>query len=67
MVLENKLGLKSSVELAHEEERITKKKALELFENGILNQMEAGTFSSLKPFTSIYLKMCTTLPGSFAP
>ena len=48
MVLENKLGLKSSVELAHEEERITKKKALELFENGILNQMEAGTFSSLK-------------------
>ena len=48
MVLENKLGLKSSVELAHAEERITKKKALELFENGILNQMEAGTFSSLK-------------------
>ena len=48
MVLENKLGLQSSVELAHAEERLTKKKALELFESGMLDRLEAGTFSSLK-------------------
>ena len=34
MALENKLGIKSSAELAREEERISKKKAVELFENG---------------------------------
>ncbi|MBE6935642.1 MAG: cell filamentation protein Fic [Ruminococcaceae bacterium] len=47
MALENKLGLTSSVELAREEERISKKKALELFECGMLNTLEAGTFSAL--------------------
>lgn len=48
MALENKLGLISSVDLAREEERISKKKAAELFEKGILDQMEPGTFSSLQ-------------------
>ena len=48
MALENKLGLTSSADLAREEERISKKKAVELFEKGLLNQMEAGTFSSLQ-------------------
>lgn len=48
MALENKLGLDSSSELAREEERISKKKALELFENGILDKLEAGKFSTLK-------------------
>lgn len=48
MTLENKLGLTSSTELAYEEEKISKKKALALFENGILDQLEAGTFSALK-------------------
>lgn len=48
MALENKLGITSSPELAESEERISKKKALELFENGILDILEAGTFSSLK-------------------
>lgn len=48
MALENKLGLTNSAELAREEERISKKKALELFENDILDLSEAGTFSSLK-------------------
>lgn len=48
MALENKLGIISSPELAEAEERISKKKALELFENGILDTLEAGTFSSLK-------------------
>lgn len=48
MALENKLGLTSSTDLAREEERISKKKAVELFEKGLLNQLEAGTFSSLR-------------------
>ncbi|MCD8011011.1 MAG: Fic family protein [Lachnospiraceae bacterium] len=48
MALENKLGLTSSVALAREEERISKKKAAELFEKGILDQLEPGTFSSLQ-------------------
>ncbi len=48
MALKNKLGLTSSAELAREEERISKKKALALFETGALDKLEAGTFSSLK-------------------
>lgn len=46
-MLENKLGITSSAELACEEERISKKKALELFENGTLDNLEAGKTSSL--------------------
>ena len=48
MALENKLGLDNSADLAREEERISKKKAAMLFENGILDQLEAGKFSSLR-------------------
>lgn len=48
MVLENKLGLISSADLARAEERISKKKALELFENGMLDKLEAGKFSALQ-------------------
>lgn len=48
MALENKLGLSDSASLAREEERISKKKALELFENGILETLESGTFSALQ-------------------
>lgn len=48
MALENKLGLDNSVDLARQEERISKKKAVELFENGLLAKLEAGKFSSLK-------------------
>lgn len=48
MALENKLGITSSPELAEAEERISKKKASELFENGILDKLEAGKFESLK-------------------
>ena len=48
MALENKLGITSSPELAEAEERISKKKALELFENGVLDSLEPGTTASLK-------------------
>lgn len=47
MALENKLGIKSSAELARKEERISKKKAVELFENGMLENLEAGKFQTL--------------------
>lgn len=46
-MLENKLGIDNPIELAKEEERITKKKALELFENGMLNSFEVGTYNGL--------------------
>ena len=48
MTLDNKLGISDSPKLAEAEERISKKKAAELFENGMLNTLEAGTFESLK-------------------
>lgn len=47
-MLENKLGITSAPELAEAEEKISKKKAVELFENGILDKLEAGKFESLK-------------------
>ena len=46
-MLENKLGITSSAELAREEERISKKKAVQLFESGTLASLEAGTTASL--------------------
>ena len=48
MALENKLGLTSSADLAREEERLSKKKAVELFENGMLDTLPAGKFSTLQ-------------------
>lgn len=47
-VLTNKLGITDSAKLAKEEERISKRKAKELFENGMLDKLQAGKFSSLK-------------------
>ena len=47
-MLGNKLGLISSADLAREEERISKKKAVELFGSGMLDKLEAGKFSALK-------------------
>lgn len=46
-MLSNKLGITSEVELANEEERITKIKALELFDSNKINEFEVGTFKGL--------------------
>ena len=46
-MLENKLGITNLVELAKEEERITKAKALELFDTNKINEIEVGTFNGL--------------------
>lgn len=48
MALENKLGITNSAELAREEERISKKKAVELFESGSLDKLAPGRFASLQ-------------------
>lgn len=58
-MLENKLGLTTSAELARAEERISKKKAIELFEQGMLDALPAGRFSTLQAihrylFSEIY-------------
>lgn len=47
MALENKLGITESAELAREEEKISKTKALELFEMGLLDTFEVGSFEGL--------------------
>lgn len=47
MVLENKLNITDSAELAKMEEKISKKKAVELFESQYLDDYEAGTFKML--------------------
>lgn len=48
MTLENKLGITSSAELATQEERLSKKRALELFESGMLDKLEPGTLKTLQ-------------------
>lgn len=47
-MIDNKLGIISSPELAETEEKISKKRAVELFENGMLDKLEPGKFTSLK-------------------
>lgn len=59
MILENKLGIINSFELAKKEEEITKRKAKELYENNILDTFEVGTFKGLSDihkylFSDIY-------------
>ena len=75
MALENKLELTSSADLAREEERISKKKAAELFEQGIFDSLPAGKFSTLQAihkylFEDIYnfageLRTVNIVKGSF--
>lgn len=60
MILENKLNITDQAELAREEERISKKRAKEMFETGYLNSLEPGTFETLKKihkylFEEIYI------------
>ena len=47
MTLENKLDIIDSAELARTEEKVSKKKAVLLFESGYLNTLKAGTVESL--------------------
>ena len=47
MILQNKLGLTSEAELARAEEKLSKTRALELYDTGLLDTFEAGTFKGL--------------------
>lgn len=47
MALENKLGIDNSSELAREEEKISKAKAIELYEKDIVKESEVGKFLGL--------------------
>ena len=74
-MLENKLGIESSSDLAREEERVSKKKAAELFEKGILDDLPVGTTAALRAihkylFEDIYdfageLRTVNIAKGSF--
>ena len=75
MARENKHGSTNSAELAREEERISKKKAVELFESGSLDKLAPGRFASLQAihkalFKDIYdfageLRMVNLAKGNF--
>ena len=75
MALQNKLGITDSFELAQVEERLSKARALELFERGLLDTFEVGTFRGLAQihkylFDEIYdfagqLRMVNISKGNF--
>ena len=48
MALQNKLGLTNEAELAREEEKISKTKALALYDTGLLDTFAVGTFAGLE-------------------
>lgn len=58
-MIENKLGLTNSADLAREEERISKTRAIELFDSGMIDKIKIGTFTGLSKiheflFSDIY-------------
>ena len=75
MVLENKLGIGNPQSLAQEEERLSKARARQLFEQGVLDTLEPGTFAALRTihqylFEEIYpfagkLRTVNIAKGSF--
>ena len=62
-MLENKLGIIDAVELARQEERLSKKRALEMFESGFLDSLEPGTFSCLSAIQKKFLGDIYDLAG----
>lgn len=59
MILKNKLNIKSEIELAKKEEKISKLKAKKLYESGFFDTLKAGSFEGLsiihkKLFEDIY-------------
>ena len=65
MVLENKLGLTNSADLAREEERISKKKAIEMFETVFLINQMPESLTHYQKSINIYLKIFTTLQEKY--
>ena len=61
MALENKLNITDSAELARAEEKISKQKALKLYDTGILDTLTPGTFKTL---CTIHKRIFMNLPGN---
>lgn len=64
MILENKLNITDQAKLAREEERISKKRAKEMFEIGYLNTLEPGTFETLKKIHKFLFEEIYEFTGS---
>ena len=54
-MLENKLSITDSAELARAEEKISKRKAIEMFETGFLEKLEPEHIKVLQTFINIFL------------
>ena len=67
MILKNKLHLTNAVDLAREEERISKKKAVELFESGYLDTLKPGSLEALQKIHAYLSRKSMILPVRFAP
>ena len=61
MILQNKLGLTNEAELARAEEKLSKTRALELYDTGLLDTFEVGTFKGLAAIISICSETSTSL------
>ena len=64
MTLENKLGITDSTKLARVEEKISKKKAIQLFESGYLDSLKAGSFESLATIHKYLFEDIYTFAGN---
>ena len=64
-MLENKLNITDSAELARIEEKISKQKAVEMFENGFLDKLEPGTYGSLAAIHQYLLMKFMISPACF--
>ncbi len=62
MAPENKLGITHSAELARIEEKLSKIKAIELYERDIVEEFEIGKFSGLPKFINSYMERSMILP-----
>lgn len=65
MVLENKLGINDQAELARAEEKITKMRAIQLFETGKLNLFEVGTYAGLAQIHKYLFEEVYEFAGKF--
>lgn len=63
MALENRLGITDSAELARMEEKISKTKAMQLFESGMLDALNAGTFRALSEIHRVLFEDIYSLAG----
>ncbi len=66
MALQNKLGLTDSAALAREEERLSKKRAAELYDSGYLDTLTPGTWASLAEIHRFSLRTFMISPGKCA-